>query len=142
MDRERRLNLLIIGLTLTVAVGLPFLIVKTDPLGAFLASDSGASLDCEDFSFDRTAWDEKGDFKARQEQANGLAECHVLAGMSRDEVAALLDDGGSRHPNPDRWVYFAGETNDYMGPGDSVSLNVFFGRDGAVTGAKLTAPLD
>ena len=54
----------------------------------------------------------------------------------------MLDGVDTRHPNTDRWAYFAGETNDYLGPGDAVSLNVYFGKDGTVTGARLSAPLD
>lgn len=138
VDRERRLNLLVVALTIVAIFAVPYVVVKTHVIGAVLGEDR---VDCDDFEFDRTDWVGE-DEDDRQDQAQGLAECDYLSGLQRDEVAAMLDEGRDRHPNPDRWAYSAGWTNDFIGPGDGVTLNVYFGKDDAVRSASLSRPID
>ncbi len=138
MDRERRLNLLIVVLTLAAIIAVPYAVVKTHVVGAMLGDDR---VDCDSFEFDRQEW-VGGDDEDREHQAQGLAECDYLIGLARGEVATMLDEGHSRHPNPDRWAYSAGWTNDFLGPGDGVTLNVYFRKDDTVRAAALSLPLD
>ena len=141
MDRERRLNLVIAGLVLVLVFAVPYLAVKSNALGFLLdLGDSPADVDCEEFEFSREDW--TGTDDAHEEQVNGLDRCRILEGLSRDEVSAMLDTENSRHANPDRWVYSGGWANDYLGPGDGVTFNVYFNRDGTVTGTRLSQALD
>lgn len=73
--------------------------------------DLGGSVDCSDFRVDRGAWaeavpGEQG--SARDKIADGLVECRVLRGASRNEVARLLGRPEQVSRRPEAWIYTLG----------------------------------
>jgi len=84
------MNIAVVAL---IVVVVPFAIYGAGSL-AWNAFVSGSDNqldppDCDEFRFDAAEWDDaSGDAPA--EQANGLAHCDLLLGMTRDEVGDML----------------------------------------------------
>ena len=138
--RDRRTSLVIAGLTL---IGLTAI--------ALLAVDwvrgelRGYEPDCDEYAFEREEWRDAGnrgiDDDSQEHQAEALAECDALVGLTRAEVTAMLGSHQlERRIEPFDWGFSAGWVNDGMGPGDGQMLYVQFGDDGHVTRAKLAYP--
>ncbi len=127
MDREGRLNLLIVVLTLFAIFAVPYVVVKTDVIAAVFSHNE---VDCDGFEFDQEEWLDVADEEGRGEQAEGLAKCDSIVGLSRDEVRALLGD--PRGIRGGRWRYFAGVVEGDFGYRGRPSLNVAFNH-GRVT---------
>src|SRR5215203_3917447 len=101
--RERRMN---IAVVILITVVVPFAVYGAGSLAwsAFWA-DSGSGLDspdCGEFQFDAGEWAEtSGDNRA--EQANGLANCDRLLGLTREQVDEML---GSATGSKNRYARF------------------------------------
>lgn len=99
----------------------------------------GYEPDCDGYSFDPSEWaDDAGD--GREHEAEALAECNALVGLTRKEVVAMLgrqdpEAGGRR-----MMTFPAGWVNDGIGPGDGQSLYVFLGGGDRVVAARLAYP--
>ena len=133
MDRERRLNLLIVVLTVAAIFAVPYVAVKTHVIAAVFNHNE---VDCGDYEFDQEEWADAEDESGRGGQAEGLAKCDPIVGLSRGEVRATL---GEPEPRSDRgaWIYDGGEVEgDYLYRGHPV-VRVRFGDDGTVTNVDL-----
>src|SRR5688572_18966847 len=135
--RERRTNLVVAVLALggfgvTAVLGVSW---ASDRLGPY-------EPDCDSYEFSRDKWrDDRSD--GREHEAEALAECDALVGMTRAEVTRLLgphDPKGKRLDKRSQSDYSAGLVNDGFGPGDGQILYVEFARDGVVTRARLAYP--
>lgn len=138
--RERRSSLVIAGL---VSVGL--IVIALLAVGWVRGQLRGYEPDCDEYSFDRTEWRSAGnpgiDDDSQEHQAEALAECDVLVGLTRAEVSAMLGSHQlEERIEPFDWGFSAGWVNDGLGPGDGQMLYVQFGDDGRVTRAKLAYP--
>lgn len=129
MKRERRLNLLIVTLTVVAIFAVPYAVVKTHVVGAMLDHDP---VDCGDYEFDQQEWADVEDQGGRGKQAEGLARCEPIVGLSRGEVRDLLGDPSLRS-NRMRWSYDGGDVGRDFGYHSSATVFVNFGRDGRVT---------
>jgi hypothetical protein len=101
--------------------------------------------DCSTYSFDRSEWRpafNRGiEDDSREHQAEALAECDVLVGLTRPELTAMLGDHHlEKRIDQFDWGFSAGWVNDGIGPGDGQMLYVQFDNDGRVTRAKLAYP--
>lgn len=100
----------------------------------------GYEPDCDSYSFDPNEWRDSWSIEddSREHQAEALAECGVLEGRSRDEVAAMLGRRtGRASTHARKWRYAAGWVNDGIGVGDGQILNVHFNKSGEVERAAL-----
>ena len=121
-------------------------------LGGFLFVDwlrdsaQGYEPDCDSYDFNRAEWGASGDTgvgdDSREHQAEALAECEALDGLSRADVSEMLGPHSKKVPGtgPRKWHFSAGWVNDGFGPGDGQSLYVYFDERGRVERAKLGYP--
>ena len=96
--------------------GIALVVLGVVALAAWLRNEArGYEPDCDSYSFDRGEW-ESGDFDddGRENQAEALAECGELEGLSRREVAAMLGPRQKNIPgtNANFWMFDAGWVND------------------------------
>jgi hypothetical protein len=140
-SRERRINaVLAVGVLAVLILG-TLLVARSFGVGP---------LRCVGVGFDQDAWTigpDRGndaldeEYDERLEEADQLADCDVLVGKTKPEVADLLGE-----PERDEayqrgvWSFFAGETNDYLGPGDAAHLRLHFDQAGRV--ARADSPYD
>jgi hypothetical protein len=136
-SRERRINI-------AIAVGVLALMV----LGTlWVARSFGVGpLRCVGLDANQDAWtlgSERGngalsdEHDERLKEADKLADCDLLVGKTKAEVLDLLgepDTNGADHGRVMR--LFAGEINDYLGPGDGADLTVYFDQAGRVVRAE------
>jgi hypothetical protein len=139
---ESRINAAVVAGTLILIA----IVLGVVALG-LIVTDLGGSdrIPCDDYKFDAGEWrDHKGQDESSERQADALVRCATLIGMTRAEVAQLLgphDTRGSISSHR-RWVFFAGDVNDGFGPGDALSLYVYFNAAGRVTRAKLSEQVE
>jgi hypothetical protein len=133
--RERWTNRILVGATIVVVVCGALLFVT------WLRDVArGYEPDCDSYSFERDEWRGTGE-DSREHQAEALAECDSLVGLTRPEVTAMLGPHSlERRIKPFDWGFSAGWVNDGFGPGDGQMLYVQFGDDGRVTRGKLAYP--
>ena len=99
----------------------------------------GYEPDCDAYSFDASEWaDSEG--HGREHQAEALAECNALVGLTRGEVTTLLDRPAAEAGARGTMTFSAGWVNDGVGPGDGQSLYVYLGGNNRVVAARLAYP--
>jgi hypothetical protein len=130
MARERHVNALLTVLGLSVVV--------FGAVGAAAVADFGPFADqpvpCADYEFSSTAWRQES---SRDNEAQNLARCHVLLGMTKPDVRRMLAGGrggqpSSGGPGGPNLTYLIGE--DFL---DSNFLRVVFGDGGHVIDAQI-----
>lgn len=99
----------------------------------------GVDLGCDDYEFRPGAWNRRGGVgeDGREKQAEALVGCETLLGMTRREVASMLDRRGAGSGGGPRSYEI--RSSGY-GIGASRRLLIDFDRAGEVRDARLTQP--
>lgn len=110
-----------------------FFLISFAIAGLWVAGRAGVvgPFRCTGVELSREQWhvESRG---ARLDEAKRIARCDLLAGKTRDQVQSALGEPGRRDREAREWLYFAGEVNTLLGPGDAEYLLVSFDREGGV----------